>query len=548
MKNKKVFLLFVITTVLIGTSYSLMNNDVVGCNEGLSDSSDLSLSSISWAPPSNYSRLIGGIDIDSSRSIAVDSEGCTYITGYTYSEDFPTTPGAYDVTYNGLGDIFVCKFSVNSSTLIYSTFIGGNITDRAYSIDVDSEGCAYITGFTSSYTFPTTFGAMNLSYNGGEQDIFVCKLSADGSTLLYSTYIGGSLPSDGLGSREEGWSIEVDSEGCAFITGFTSSSDFPVSYNTFDRTFNGGWRDIIVCKLNAEGTKLLYSTFLGGDNDDWGTSITLDHEGYAFITGFAGDNFPTTTGAFDESHNGLYHDVIVCKLNKDGSTLIFSTYIGGEMDDWGSSIAIDSEGCAYITGDTHSDDFPTTPNAFDPDLTSSRDTIVCKLSDDGSSLHYSTYLGGSNEDWGWSISVDSKNCAYVIGVTQSDNFPTTQKAFNRTRSGMYDIFFTKFNVDGSSLLYSTFIGGRSDDLGLGSTVRHKNSVYITGFTKSDNFPICYYNYKGENEDAFIFKLDITIKQESPIVFGYPIYSILLVSVGISIIIIINHFSKNKRKL
>ena len=561
LKKKDNCFLFIITLVLSGIFFSNLckdgytiisnrNKNTGNFNknyaERLEDISSLSIASVAWAPPTNYSRLIGGVNIDNGRGIAIDSEGCVYIAGYTTSDDFPTTPGAYDETYNGLGDAFICKLSANGSSLIYSTFIGGNITDWASSIAVDSEDCAYITGYTGSRTFPTTLGASNISYNGGEQDIFVSKLSANGSTLLYSTYIGGGLPSGYLGSREEGWSIKVDSEGCAYITGLTSSSDFPTTSGAHDRTFNGGWRDVIVCKLSSDGSKLLYSTFIGGDGDDWGTSITLDPEGIAYITGYAADNFPTTSGAYDETHYGLYHDIFVCKLSEDSSTLLYSTFIGGDLNDWGSSIAIDSKGCAYITGDTLSDDFPTTTNAYDTDLTSSKDGIVCKLSDDGSSLLYSTYLGGSDEDWGWSIAVDSEECAYIVGVTQSDDFPTTQKPFNRTRSGMYDIFFTKLSVDGSSLLYSTFIGGSSDDLGLGSTIDSESGVYITGYTSSDNFPICYPDYNGDNADAFVFKLDISTKQEEPIIFGYPINSLLLIILGASVFIILDLKTRKKR--
>ncbi len=492
-----------------------------------------------------YSTYIGGNHIDSEGAIAVGADGSVYITGYTYSTDFPTTSGAFDEGHYGGGiDAFACKLSADGSTLVYSTFIGGDDYDYGKSIAVDIDGCIYITGYTFSADFPTTTGAYDETINGGSySDAFICKLSADGSTLIYSTFIGGS-------NVDRGYSIAVDAGGSAYITGYTDSSGFPTTTGAFDETHNGGSSEAFICKLSADGSTLVYSTFIGGSDWDNGESIAVDSDGYAYITGHTMSiNFNTTTGAFDETYNGGFRDVFTCKLSADGSTLNYSTFIGGSDDDRGYSIAIGIDGSAYITGYTESSNFNTTNGAFDETYNEGNsDVIVCKLSADGSTLVYSTFIGGINDDYGYSIAVGSDGSACITGSTNSGDFPTTPGAFDEVHNDMIEPdqgFVSKLSADGSTLIYSTFIGG-ADGFNWGSSIAigTDGSVYITGYTDSEDFPITSgaYDEEFEWDDVFICKFiffsaecdDDTPQEEVPDFFIVIVLIGILSAIGIII--------------
>lgn len=259
--------------------------------------------------------------------------------------------------------------------MIYSTFIGGIAADWGQDIAIDEAGNAYVTGHTSSFNFPTTPGAFDTAYDGdGDYDVFVVKLDAFGSSLHYSTYLAG--PNDGY-SDDEGYGIAVDGEGNAFITGSTDSVNFPTTPGAFDTTYNGGPNDAFVAKLNATGSDLLYSTYLGGEISETGLGITLDGVGNAFIIGTGNSSgFPITPGAFDTTPE--WHDIFVAKLSATGSSLLYSTFIGGEFDDYGSDIVVDQSGHVFVTGHTRSPDFPVTPGAFDT-TTDYHDAFVTRL-------------------------------------------------------------------------------------------------------------------------------------------------------------------------
>ncbi|MCD6255581.1 MAG: SBBP repeat-containing protein, partial [Deltaproteobacteria bacterium] len=259
------------------------------------------------------STFVGGSDYDYGCSITLDGGGNVYITGYTFSSDYPTTSGAYDESFNGPWDVFVSRLDSNLSTLLSSTFIGGSDYDYVRSIALDRGGNVYITGYTSSYDYPTTSGAYDESYNG-YYDVFVSKLNSSLSTLLSSTFIGGS-------SNDYGNSITLDGGGNVYITGWTDSSDYPTTPGAYDESYNG-W-DVFVSKLNSSLSNLLASTFVGGIEDDWSSSIALDRDGNVYITGVTySSDYPTTSGAHDESFNGGYYDVFVSKLNSSLSTLL----------------------------------------------------------------------------------------------------------------------------------------------------------------------------------------------------------------------------------
>jgi hypothetical protein len=455
-----------------------------------------------------YSTYLGGASGDIGYGIAVDSAGSAYVTGSTNSSEFPTTPGAFDTTFDGYIDAFVTKLEASGAALVYSTYLGGASGDLGYGIAVDSAGSAYVTGVTDSSDFPTTPGAFDTTFGGGE-DAFVTKLDASGAALAYSTYLGGASS-----SASEGRGIAVDSAGSAYVTGSTNSSEFPTTPGAFDTT-RGGFEDAFVTKLEASGAALAYSTYLGGSNPltaaDVGSGIAVDGAGSAYVTGWTkSSDFPTTPGAFDTAHSGGSDpDAFVTKLEASGAALAYSTYLGGAGGDFGEGIAVDSVGSAYVIGVTQSSDFPTTPGAFDTTLGGDFDAFVTKLDASGSALAYSTYLGGASTDAGSGIAVDSAGSAYVMGWTKSDDFPTTPGAFERTYGGNSDAFVTKLEASGAALAYSTYLGGAGNDVGFGGiAVDSAGSAYVTGYTSSSDFPTtpgAFDRTWGGGQDAFVAK-------------------------------------------
>ncbi len=452
--------------------------------------------------PLVYSTFFGGSQTDEGWSIAFDREGNMYLTGRTGSPDFPATNGGYDGERHAKTIAFVTKLSAGTYEPIYTTFIGGTDDDTGYSITVDEDGYAYVSGCSYSPDFPTTEGALSRELSS-LYDVFISKLNPTGSELVYSTYVGGS----GL---DAGWSIAVDDEGNAFVTGFTTSSDFPTTIGTFDETHNGGV-DAFAAKLNADGSGLIYSTFLGGSGGDRGREIVLDAAGNAYIAGITGSpEFPVTGGAYSTAHNGEV-DVFVSKLNNDGSELIYSTFLGGSDRDESFSIAVDDQGNTFVTGFTTSPDFPVTSGAFSEIRNGAESAFVTKLNAAGTSLVYSTFLGGSGRERGLAIDIDQAGNAYVTGFTSSVDFPVTGDAYDENFNGEEDAFISVLNANGSGLAYSTYLGGSERDRGLSISAHDNVYVYVTGYTLSGNFPVtddALDETHNGAEDVFIAKLDL----------------------------------------
>jgi hypothetical protein len=371
----------------------------------------------------------------------------------------------------------------------------------------DGSGNAYVAGQTESGDFPTTAGAHDTSFNG-VQDAFVTKLSPAGSVLVFSTYLGGSAPDAAI-------DLVLDGTGAAYVTGEADSGDFPTTAGAYDTTFNSTppTGDAFVTKLNVAGSALVYSTFLGGAAEDVGAGVALDGTGAAYVTGSTrSTDYPATAGAFDTTANGS-SDLFVTKINAAGAALGYSTYLGGTQDDGSSGIALDGTGAAYVAGGTLSSDFPTTAGAFDTTFGGAIDATVTKLNAGGSSLAYSTYLGGSGTDASRDITVDQAGRAHVTGQTVSANYPTTAGAYDTTFNGgpvFGDAFVTKLDAAGSELAYSTFLGGADDDEGFGIAVDATGKIYVAGSTRSANYPTtagAYDTTFNGVQDAFVTKLD-----------------------------------------
>jgi hypothetical protein len=424
-----------------------------------------------------YATFLGGGGNDSGRGIAVDGAGAAYVTGETWSSDFPTTPGAFDPTYNGgQFDTFVAKMNAAGSGLIYAAFLGGGQGDSGSGIAVDRAGAAYVTGATSSSDFPTTAGAFDRTPNGGA-DAFVVKVNVAGSGLVYATFLGGSV-------WDEGYGIVVDRTGAAYVTGGTDSSDFPTTPGAFDQTYNGDG-DVFVVKVNASGSDLLYAAFLGGGSGEDAYSIAVDGTGAAYVTGGTlSSDFPTTPGAFDQTHNSGA-DAFAVKVNTAGSDLVYATFLGEGSDNWGYGIAVDGTGAAYVTGGTQH-------------YSLERSYSVKKLNAAGNDLVYATFPPGWGEsECGRAIAVDETGAVYVTGWTTGyPPYPT-----------MTDAFVAKLDASGNPL-YGILLGGRNNEYGFGIAV-DGTAVYVTGDTWSSDFPTTAgafdRTYNG-GTDAFVVKL------------------------------------------
>ena len=539
------------------------------------------------------STYLGGDGEDSGNAIAIDSGGNIYVTGSTGSTDFPTTPGAYDTYFDDYYDfnVFVSKINSDLTTLLSSTYLEWVASDAGNDIAIDSEGNVYITGGSNvlkltgdltsplaskylgggygdsggyisaiaidsngniyltgsawSSDFPTTPGAYDTSFNDG-YDVFVSKLNGDLTNLLASTYLGGSS-----GGFDYGTSVTIDSSGNVYVAGSTSTSGFPTTSGVYDTSFNGG-HDAFVSKLSSDLTNLLVSTYLGGSDDDYGNAIALDASGNVYVTGETlSSDFPTTPGAYNTSGSAF-----LARLSNDLTNLLASTYLGSG---WGSgdSIAIDSGGNIYVArgsavlklndtltnliaskslnggviqdiaigsggniyvaGSTSSPNFPTTTGAYDTSYNGStyrEDAFVSKLSGDLASILASTYLGGTNWDYGRSIVIDSGGNVYVAGWTNSADFPTTASAYDTFKDGWTNAFVSKLSGDLTKLLASTYLGGSSGEFCYSLTIDSWENVYVAGSTSSSDFPTTRGAYDTSfngiltgNEDAFVSKLN-----------------------------------------
>jgi hypothetical protein len=403
-----------------------------------------------------YSTYLGGSSSDEGRGIAVDTSGDAYVTGITSSTDFPTASPLQSSNAGGAFDAFVAELNASGSALIYSTYLGGSGSggDAGDGITLDASRNAYVAGFTGSTDFPITPGAfqtVNSSNESGDTvSAFVAKLNAAGSALVYSTYLGGSGR-----SGTEATAIAIDSAGNAYVTGATNALNFP-TVNPLQST-GALLGDAFVTKLNATGSALVYSTYLGGGAGSSGSGIAVDASGNAYVTGSTDSTDFPTASALQSAFGGGSADAFVAKIDAAGSALVYSTFLGGSGNDVSNGVAVDASGNAYVTGYTSSTDFPTADPLPPANAGGPSDAFVAEFNTSGSALVYSTYLGGSSSDGdsGDGITVDASGNAYVVGFTGSTDFPTTpgslQPAFG---GGSDDGFITKL-APGKALAATT---------------------------------------------------------------------------------------------
>ena len=386
--------------------------------------------------------FMGGSLNDYGFALALDASGNPVLTGYTRSNNFPSTPGAFDPTFNGTSNdnAFVAKLSSSGDALLWSTFLGRS--SNGHGLALDSYGNPVVVGMAQHPDFPTTVGAYDTSHNGG-WDVFVSKLSASGSVLLWSTFIGGD-------TDDRGFAIALDSSDNPVVTGWTWSSTFPTTPGALQTTFQGGTYDAFVSKLTSTGSALLWSTFLCGSSNDRGQAIVLDAANNPIVTGQTGStNFPTTPDAYQPIKSTGY-DVFVAKLSSTGTDLLWGTFIGGHSAEMGKALVLDAAGNPVVTGQTDSNNFPTTPDGYDTTHNWSDDVFIAKFSSDGSELLHCTFLGGGQGDQGNGIVLDSAGNAVVAGRTTSSNFPTTPGAYDTDANGNSDVFVAKLTIGGTA--------------------------------------------------------------------------------------------------
>lgn len=429
---------------------------------------------------------------------------------------------------NGIENKVDCKFSLQGSTasfslknydpskpliidpLVYSTFLGGSGSDGAYQLlKTDNSGFVYVCAETQSTNFPTSTGAYQTTNNSAA--VFVTKLYADLSQIVYSTFIGGNA------SYEYPDDIEIDQFGNMYITGVTDASDFPTTSGVLNENKIGNY-DGFVTKLNSTGSALLFSTYIGGIDEDWGNSLVIDSYGAIYLAGTTkSSSFPTTTGAYLKNKPNSYPNgcAFSCKINSNCTSLIYSTFLGGSGRSNGNAIAVDISGQVYISGGAK-EGFPCTADAFDPTWNGNWDTYLAILDNSGTSLVYSTYIGGSNDDEPYlnNLALDVIGNIYIVGNTNSNNFPTYLGL--QSYGGLTDSYILKLNsinAGSPSPIYSTYLGGSNDEYtGNSLDVDVSGKVFFTGYTFSTNFPTtlgAYQTSKTGNADIFITKINST---------------------------------------
>jgi hypothetical protein len=470
---------------IVAAAFHVKSGNEVGLNLGAYDRRQ----ELVIDPSLSYSTYLGGTAEDDAYAIAIDGSGDAYVTGQTKSTDFPTK-GALSLVNKGGFDVFVSKIAADGSSLVYSTYIGGSLDDSGNAIAVDGSGNAFVAGGTNSSDFPAPGGYQTAS--GGALDGFVLELASSGGSLIFGTYLGGT-------GNDVANGVAVDTTG-VYVVGSTGSNNFPLQgafQSAFSGTSNG-----FVTKLNPSGSSLAYSTYLGGSND-FAAAVAVN-SGNAYVTGATSNKaFPTTSPVFqptcgsDGNCNGGLQDAFVTVFNSSGAQLVYSTFLGGEGNDQGLGIAVDSSGDAYVTGLTQSSlHFPlksALQGTFGGGL---QDAFVAELNPNGTALVYSTFLGGSQNDAGNSIAVDGSKNAYVTGQTTSTNFPMAS-ATQGTPGGLADAFVTEISASGS-LVFSTYLGGELNDntnasnplnpVGAVAVDSAGSNIYVAGNTASTHFP------------------------------------------------------------
>lgn len=455
-------------------------------------------------PVLTYSTYLGGTGMDQPAGIAADSDGNTFIAGFTRSLNFPLV-NPIQSQIAGDSDIFISKVNAEGTAILSSTYIGGAGSDLATGIALGNDGSVFVSGITSSVDFPSVHAFQPALR--GSSDAFVLKLDGGVSTLQFSTYFGGS-------GDEENSSVAADTSSGAVLAGSTKSADLPL-LRPFQAS-SGGNVDGFIARFDIQGA-LVSSSYLGASGEDRCLGVALGGSDEVYLCGLTdSENFPATPGALQTTNAGQ-PDGFVAKVSSDGSGLVYSTYIGGAGSESVNAVTVSESGEAFITGATSSSDFPTTPDAYRRNFSGGNalngDAFVAKLQADARGLKYSTYYGGSGGDSGNSIALGPFGIAYIIGATSSANLPMVRPLQSSNGGGLSDAFMVEMNPDGSEVLFSSYFGGSEFDYGTGIALAPSGDLLVAGFTLSPDFPVLnpiQPALSGFLSDGFVAKLSETI--------------------------------------
>jgi len=506
----------------------------------------------------NWSTLLGGSGHDHGQAIALDDKGYLYVAGWTGSDDFPTTPGAYDAPPpgrtdpadpNDLRDLFIVKLHPSGSGLVYAALLGGSRAEDCGDITLDGSNNLCLTGTTWSEDFPVTAGAFQTAYRGGDDtagsgkgtaagrttrggaaasggreaggDVFVTKLNAMGTGLIYSTLLGGR-------EGDRAAAIALDGLENIHLAGSTRSPDFPVTEGAFGAEYGGGDGDAFAAKLDVSGKRLLYATFLGGTGADQGVDIAVDRQGQARVAVTTdGADFPATIVFGDSARADDPGDACLVGLSPEGSELIFSVRLGGSRREEAACVAVDPAGSAYLAGWTQSPDLPTTEEAFDRSPNHRAgvlegDGFVARLDDAGKDLLYATHLGGPGPDRITGMALDAAGIVSLCGWTEGGGFPTVAGVSDTTILGRTNAFFAQLDPSGAHLVGTALLGGRGHDQSSDLVIDRAGNVFLTGWTESADFPIISQSLRSVHrggQDAFVARLGAAPTTAEPVAQG-----------------------------
>jgi hypothetical protein len=378
----------------------------------------------------------------------------------------------------------------------FTTYFGGSEIEDATKIAFDLEGNTLLIGQTQSYDLPVSEGAFQTSYSPGDWDSFVAKFDSSGQ-MVFATYLGGS-------AYEHVTTVTVDADNNIIVAGVTWSSGFNTTQDAYQASY-GGSGDGFITVFSPEG-ELQYSTFFGGPGQDWIYGLEFDNTSNIMFGGFTSSEGMATSGAYQEELGGL-SDAFAAKLSLDEGTLLTFTYLGGPGNDRAWTMTTDSSYNYLISGMTESEFFPTSNDAYQETYGGGTDAFLARISSDGSTLVFSSYLGGDEEEFGLGLDVDSEDNIILCGPTSSDNFPVINALHETYRGGLHDIYASKWTPSGENI-FTTYLGGNRTDRAWDARVDPSDDIVIVARTTSDNFPILFatQNNQSGNYDACVLKL------------------------------------------
>lgn len=450
-----------------------------------------------------WSTYMGGEGADCARDMAVDSQSRLFIGGDSNSDDFPTTPGVFQQEHALGEDAVLMAWEGATGQLLWSTYLGGDSLEEGWAVCLSAAGNPIIAGRTWSTDFPTTPGVIDTLKDSGEA-AFIAELDAGTGQLLWSTLLEGA----------HACAAATTAEGAVVIAGVSYRGGAPTTAGAFDRAYNGDTRDGLLARISQQGQQLDWCTYLGSENYEFIMGLDLDFDGCPVVAGWAGSSslcvsgFPVTAGAYDATYNCAF-DGIVAKMTEDGSNLVWGTFIGGQYGDYLHDIAVNDDNNVIVVGYSNSQEYPTTIGSYQTTMRGEDDAVVSVISSDGSSLVWSTFIGGLEYDSCWGIDTDNHGRVLVSGRTFSRLFPGPNGPDELSTLGETDGFLAVLRADGSGLLDSHLLGGSGREEDALVTAGPSGVPFLVGRTESLDFPTtagCFQDSMSAYVDLFVLRM------------------------------------------